>query len=73
MPAENLAAIISGFAPGSPEQSYFQYLYSLFVQGDNTVENAKKEEYGAALDARELYPDLKASSLEAYAKEYYSE
>ncbi|OCB85047.1 NAD-binding protein [Sanghuangporus baumii] len=30
----------------------------LWVKGDNTVENAKGAEYGAALDAGELYPDL---------------
>lgn len=68
-----LSTIISGLAPGSLEENYFQYVHSLFVRGDNTIENAKKEEYGAALDARELYPDLKPRSLEAFAKEYYSE
>lgn len=73
MPAEDVAATIRGLAPGSIEQSYFQYFYSLFVRGDNTVENAKKEEYGSALDARVLYPDLKPRSLEAFAIEYYSE
>lgn len=71
--AEDLAATISGFAPRSLEQSYFQYFYSLFVRGDNTVEKAKKEEFGSALDARELCPDLKPRSLEAFAREYYSE
>lgn len=69
---ESLSSMISGFATGSFEESYFQYVYSLFVRGDNTVENAKKAEYGAALDARELYPNLKPKSLEDFAKEYYA-
>lgn len=67
-----LSTIISGLAPGSLEENYFQYVHSLFVRGDNTIENAKKDEYGAALDARELYPDIKPRSLEAFAKEHYS-
>lgn len=44
----------------------------MYVRGDNTVENSKKEEYGGALDAKELYPDIKLRSLEAYAEEFYS-
>lgn len=48
-----------------------EYPLSVFVRGDNVVANAKKEEYGAALDARELYPDLKVRTLENWAKEYY--
>ncbi len=35
------------------------------------MENAKKPEYGSALDARELYPDLKPKSFEEYIKEIY--
>ncbi|KAH8116637.1 NAD-binding protein [Phellopilus nigrolimitatus] len=48
-----------------------EYAVSVFIRGDNIVENAKKEEYGGALDARELYPDLKLRSVEDYAKELY--
>ncbi|KAL5521725.1 hypothetical protein ACEPAF_2473 [Sanghuangporus sanghuang] len=40
------------------DRIHFDYWYSLWVKGDNTVENAKGAEYGAALDAGELYPDL---------------
>ena len=46
-------------------------MYSMWVRGDNTIENAKKAEYGSALDARELYPDLKPKSLEEYYREVY--
>ncbi|KAL5519752.1 hypothetical protein ACEPAG_1412 [Sanghuangporus baumii] len=51
-----------------------EYVYSLWVRGDNTVENAKKEEYGGALDARELYPDIgkELKTVEDFAKELYS-
>lgn len=49
-----------------------EYQLSIHIRGDDTVENAKKEEYGNALDARELYPDLKVISLEEYAEEFYS-
>ncbi|THG94215.1 hypothetical protein EW145_g8186, partial [Phellinidium pouzarii] len=48
-----------------------EYKHSGWIRGDNTIENAKKEEYGSALDARELYPDLITRTLEAYAKEFY--
>lgn len=73
MSAETLLAAISAYSPGSLERIYFQLFNSLFVRGDNTIENAKKEEYGSALDARELYPDLKPRSLEAFSEEFYSE
>ncbi|KAH8116629.1 NAD-binding protein [Phellopilus nigrolimitatus] len=55
-----------------PEQTAFQYHHSLWIRGDNTVENAKKEEYGGALDAKELYPDLKLISFEQSVKDFYS-
>ncbi|KAL5495816.1 hypothetical protein ACEPAI_1280 [Sanghuangporus weigelae] len=53
------------------ERNSADYVYSLWIRGDNTVENAKKEEYGGALDAKELYPDLgeELRTLEDYAKE----
>ena len=56
------------------EEAIAQYAYSIWVRGDNTIENAKKPEYGGALDAKELYPDLvkELRSLEDYAKEFYS-
>lgn len=47
--------------------------HSLWIRGDNVVEKAKTKEYGGALDARELYPDLgkELKSLEDYAKDFY--
>ncbi|KAI0740726.1 NAD-P-binding protein [Earliella scabrosa] len=45
-----------------------EYEYSISILGENTLENAKKLGY---LDARELYPDLPAQSVEEYAKEFY--
>lgn len=45
-------------------------MHSVYVRCDNTIENAKKEEYGGALNARELYPDFQPRS---YATEYYSQ
>ncbi len=56
----------------SIETTHGQYMNSLWIRGDNTVENAKKPEYGSALDARELYPDLHTRSFEEYVKEMYS-
>ena len=46
-----------------------EYEYSISILGENTLENAKKLGY---LDARELYPDLPAQSVEEYAKEFYA-
>lgn len=56
-----------------PLKIFWEYLYSVFIRGDNTIENAKKDEYGGALDAKELYPDLKLLSFTDYAKEFYSQ
>ena len=49
------------------------YLKSLWISGDNTIENAKQYAYGSALDARELYPDVRTKSLEVFAAEYYAD
>ncbi|KAL5514250.1 hypothetical protein ACEPAG_2338 [Sanghuangporus baumii] len=56
------------------ERIAVEYLYSVWVRGDNTVENAKKAKYGGALDARELYPDMgkELRTMEDFAKEFYS-
>jgi len=45
-----------------------QYQYSMHILGENSLKNAKAM---GALDARELYPDLKTITLEEYAKEFY--
>ncbi|EIM83074.1 NAD-P-binding protein [Stereum hirsutum FP-91666 SS1] len=50
----------------------WQYHKNMWVLGENTVENAKKEEFGGALDARELYPDLKVKTLREVAPAYYA-
>ncbi|KAI0706011.1 NAD-P-binding protein [Cerioporus squamosus] len=46
-----------------------QYMKSIHFLQENTLENAKRLGY---LDARELYPDIPAQSLEEFAKEFYS-
>ncbi|KAL5514230.1 hypothetical protein ACEPAG_2318 [Sanghuangporus baumii] len=60
--------------PNDKYPALTDYVYSLWVRGDNTVENAKKKEYGGALDARELYPDIgqDIKTVEDFAKELYS-
>ncbi|KAI0800420.1 NAD(P)-binding protein [Fomes fomentarius] len=46
-----------------------QYMLNMFVLRENTLDNAKKLGY---LDVRELYPDIKPSTLEDFAKEFYA-
>ena len=46
-----------------------QYMKSMHFLEENSLENAKRLGY---LDARELYPDIPAQSLEEFAKEFYS-
>lgn len=43
-----------------------QYMYSMFIRQDNSLENAK---YLGYLDAHELYPDFKPRTIEEYIKE----
>lgn len=50
----------------------WQYHKIMWVLGENTVENAKKEEFGGALDAKELYPDLTPKTLREVAPAYYA-
>ncbi|EJD05566.1 NAD-binding protein [Fomitiporia mediterranea MF3/22] len=71
--AEQLAQRLEN-ASGHIERIILGYADSVWIRGDNTIENAKKEEYGGALDARELYPDLgkELRSLESWAREIYS-
>ena len=49
--------------------TWADYMYSMRVLQENTLENAKKLGY---LDARELYPDIPKHTLEEYAQEFYS-
>ena len=62
----------AGSDPKSVESIIAGYLYSVWYRGDNTVENAKKPEFGNALDAKELYPDLKLRTIRDFLKEKYS-
>ena len=43
-----------------------EYVHSKYVRGDNTLANA---EYLGYLNARELYPDFKPKSFEAYVQD----
>lgn len=47
---------------------FLQYLFCLWIRGDNTLENAK---HMKKLDGRELYPDFKVTTLEEYAQAFY--
>lgn len=49
--------------------NWAQYMYSLHILRENTLENAKRLGF---LDARELYPDIPKFSLAEFAKEYYA-
>ncbi|KAI9063943.1 NAD-P-binding protein [Trametes sanguinea] len=46
-----------------------EYMFSMHVLRENTLENAKRLGY---LDARELYPDVPKHTLEDFAKYFYS-
>ena len=46
----------------------YEYAYSRYLRGDNTLENAKAQ---GALDARELYPDFKPVTLTHFAEGFY--
>ena len=62
---------IKNAADGTMAQIGSEYMFSLAIRGDNTVEKAKKPEFGGALDARELYPHLKVTPIEEVAKQLY--
>ena len=48
----------------------YEYIRSLRIRGDNTIANARRPDYGGALDARELYPDIKLRILEQVMQEF---
>ena len=50
-------------------QAWTEYLYSMHILGENTLENAKRLGY---LDAKELYPDIPTTTLEECAKAFYA-
>ena len=49
-----------------------EFKRSMWVRGDNTIANAKRPEYGDALDVQELYPDFKPRKLESIMYEFAS-
>ncbi|KAI0364821.1 NAD-P-binding protein [Pilatotrama ljubarskyi] len=46
-----------------------EYMYSIHILGENSLENAKHLGY---LDAHELYPDVPKHTLEDFAREFYA-
>ena len=46
-------------------QAWTEYLYSMHILEENTLENAKRLGY---LDARELYPDVEVPAIEGFVK-----
>lgn len=51
------------------DKAWAEYVHSIYICGDNTLENAKAK---GALDARELYPDFKPETLGQYMKQFYT-
>ena len=49
--------------------SFCEYMHSMNVLEENTLENAKRLGY---LDVRELYPELPQFTMKEFAKEFYS-
>lgn len=54
--------------------AYWQYHHSLWILGENVVSNAVKAEFGGALDAQVLYPDMIAGlrGVRESAVEFYA-
>lgn len=50
---------------------YHEYLYSMWILGEDRKERAVLPELGGALIGAELYPDFKPRSIEDYAQEIY--
>ena len=48
----------------------WEYQFSLWLCGDNRAAYAKRPEYGGALDAQELYPDIKLRTLDEVMREF---
>lgn len=53
--------------------AYWQYHHSLWILGENLASNAVKPEFGGALDAKVLYPDMVPGlrSVRESAVEYF--
>lgn len=49
-------------------KAWYEYMNSLYIRGDNTVENARS---WGALIGKDLYPDLDGQSVADYVKEYF--
>lgn len=77
MPEEEIARSLHELQAKSVDKLEYdlvslEYQYSMWVREDNLIEKAKKPEYGNALDAKELYPDIKPKSFKQVAQEFYS-
>ncbi|TDL23569.1 NAD-binding protein [Rickenella mellea] len=70
--AETEKQLANARVAGGFPQIMIEYEYSFWVRGDNVIENAKRPEYGGALDARELYPDIKPRRLIDFAQSLYA-
>ncbi|TDL23570.1 NAD-P-binding protein [Rickenella mellea] len=70
--AEKEKQLADARVAGGFPQVMIEYEYSVWVRGDNVIEKAKTPEYGGALDARELYPDIKPRTLTDYAQSFYA-
>ena len=51
----------------------YEYIRSPWIRGYNTIANATRPDYGGALDARELYPDIKSRGWEQVMAEFATE
>ena len=52
------------------KMTLYEYVYSIYICGDNTVENAKRQ---GGLDARVLYPDYVPKTIEQVARSFYAQ
>lgn len=50
--------------------NWYQYMHSIHILRECTLENAKRKGY---LDAHELYPDIRQYSVEEFAKGFYAQ
>ena len=73
MHAEGHASIAAATSPADPsliqKVSFADYMVTLHVIGENSLDNAKRLGY---LGAQELYPDAPQHTLEEFAKEFYA-
>jgi len=61
----------SNLSDSDVELLVLEYEYNKYIYGHNTVKHAK--EFYGALDARELYPDVKPNSFDNFVKEHFAQ